>query len=62
MILVEISLEIEFKIQKITMLLFLIHELRRLRSLPSSLRRDPSMNPSLFFTDRAIVIARLQNA
>lgn len=58
-ILVEICLETEFNIHEITMLLFFIHELRRSGSLSASFKIDPSMNPSLFFTESAMVIVRL---
>lgn len=56
--LAEISLDTEFKIHEITILLFL-KELRRFKSLPSGFKRDLLMNPSLFLTDNAIVMARL---
>lgn len=55
MILVELSLEAEFNIQKITTLLFLSQELRRSRSSSSSLGMLPSMKPTLFFTNSAMV-------
>lgn len=53
---VVISLETEFKIHEMTMLLFFIQELVRLISLSFSLVFDPSMNPSLFLVDREIMM------
>lgn len=60
--LVEMSLDTEFKIQEITMLLLLIRELRRSKSSPAGLSIEQSMKRSLFFTNKAIVITGLQEA
>ena len=64
MILAEISLETEFKIQEIATLLFLIQELRSPVSWPSSLASDPStkLKPNLCFAKRAIIIAQIRAA
>lgn len=62
MILAEISLEIEFKIYEMTILLFLIQELWKFRSVTSGFGRVPSMNLSLFLIDNAIVMALLHDA
>ena len=59
MMLAEISLETELRIQEMTTLLFLIHELSNGKSDESGLERDPSMNHNLFLTKRAIIIVRL---
>lgn len=60
--LADMCLDIEFNIQEIMIMLFQIHKLRRLGSFPIGFEIDPSMNPSLFFTNRAMFIARLQEA
>lgn len=60
--LAEISFETEFKIQEITALLFRIQELRRLKLVTSGFSFDPSLNPNLFLTKRAMVMARIQEA
>lgn len=56
-ILAEMGLETEFSIQEITMLLFLIQAGRR---SPVGRVMVPSMKAILFFTERPMVIARLQ--
>ena len=45
-----------------TMLLLQIHEEARVESEPVGLGIKPSMKPSLFFTNRAILMALLQDA
>ena len=58
-ILAEISLETELRIQKMTMLLLRIHELRRVRSESSGREIEPLIKPILFFTERAMTMALL---
>ena len=60
--LAEMSLETELRIQEMTTLLFLIHELSKGKLDESGLGSEPSMNPYLFLIERAIIIARLHEA
>lgn len=62
MTLAEIFFEIELSVHDITTLLFWIQELIKSGLASSGFFIDPSMNESLFFTERAIHIARLQEA
>lgn len=58
--LADISLETEFKIHEITILLLRIQDARRFRSVSSGRGIEPSMKPILFLADSVIVIAQLQ--
>lgn len=55
--LAEMGLDTESSIQEMTILLFLTQAGKR--SLVGRVM-DPSMNPILFFTERLMIIARLQ--
>lgn len=60
--LVDISFATELKIQDITILLFLIQEFINSEFSHFGFLTDPSMNPTLIFTDNEIIIAWLQEA
>ena len=60
--LAEIFLDIEFKIQEITILLLLIQELKSVGFVPPGREMEPLKNLSLFLTDKAIVMAQLHEA
>lgn len=60
--LAEMSSETELRINEIKILLFHSQGARRFGSVSSGRLIEPLMKPTLFFTDEAILIARLYEA